>query len=552
MSKFRFEIGDRVMCNLGSAGWKLGRIIATDYREPTWTPDQTAPYQVMLESDHMLIYVPEDVDDYCRIATQEDLKILSRTDALAMLPEELESPSESPRKISSNLRLGCDDQESQLEFFGYRNGRCHGCDCCPRNWRNVEFYSEHYRCVERNELKVTRQAVDLGSVRVGDSVNHRANQGPLSDAGFMQCPMLVRLPPGLKFSDDGSLIGNVHFDPHRSMEYEVDFVAVSTDRWDDPDVGIVRLEIKMKVGGNEPPVDFDLIEFQKQQARARESANECYDKLGSQWNRWELGESNNSETCKRMGAELGRLRQILEQNPRLDRGWWWAQLGGYHMNIHKLLENTLLECEIYLGHALTFGDSEVRWLAEQNLKGCYKKRLLEAARFLWIAGLKQMLEGQWDLAAKTLQRAASKSDGWGWAINFGDIWFTESAARLIHGVQLKLEESTDATVLNGSASTWIAESKELLDRGVARTGEADYFGSEGHPWAVEIAAAVDSFEQLGKDEGQTIQWLQSFKSRTAYWCAQVLGGAYPFPPPIRPRSENAADLVERLLKHNDF
>ena len=38
------------------------------------------------------------------------------------------------------------------------------------------------------------------------------------------------------------------------------------------------------------------------------------------------------------------------------------------MNIHKLLENALFECELYLGYALTFGDSEVRRMAEQNLE----------------------------------------------------------------------------------------------------------------------------------------------------------------------------------------
>ena len=51
--------------------------------------------------------------------------------------------------------------------------------------------------------------------------------------------------------------------------------------------------------------------------------------------------------------------------------------------VHKLLENTLYECELYLGHALMFGDAEVRRAAEQNLDGCYQKRLLgECARML--------------------------------------------------------------------------------------------------------------------------------------------------------------------------
>ena len=63
------------------------------------------------------------------------------------------------------------------------------------------------------------------------------------------------------------------------------------------------------------------------------------------------------------------------------------------MNVHRLLENALFECELYLGHALTFGDAEVRRMAEQNLEGCYQKRLLEAARFMWTDGCKLMRRG---------------------------------------------------------------------------------------------------------------------------------------------------------------
>ena len=50
-----------------------------------------------------------------------------------------------------------------------------------------------------------------------------------------------------------------------------------------------------------------------------------------------------------MRADLRRLRDLLELHPRLDGGRWWAELGGFHMNIHKLLENALFECELFLG-----------------------------------------------------------------------------------------------------------------------------------------------------------------------------------------------------------
>ena len=200
----------------------------------------------------------------------------------------------------------------------------------------------------------------------------------------MQCPTLVQLPPGVRFSDNGSLHGKVRFDPHRGATYRVDFVAVSTADWDDPTVGIVRLEIAFIVEGNEPPTGFDVNAFKQEQQLVRVVAERSLQTLANTWALWEQRALDNQDTRDQMVAELRRLRDLLERHPRLDGGRWWTQLGGYHMNVHKLLENMLFECELYLGHALTFGDTEARHWAEQNLKGCYQKRLLEAARFMWI------------------------------------------------------------------------------------------------------------------------------------------------------------------------
>ena len=49
------------------------------------------------------------------------------------------------------------------------------------------------------------------------------------------------------------------------------------------------------------------------------------------------------------------------------------------MNIHKLMENVLLHCELFLGQVLLFTTEgrEAQELAEENLKGCFAKRKLE-------------------------------------------------------------------------------------------------------------------------------------------------------------------------------
>ena len=280
-----------------------------------------------------------------------------------------------------------------------------------------------------------------------------------------------------------------------------------------------------------------------------------------------------------MLSELRRLRQLLELHPRLDGGLWWAHLGGFFMNVHKLLENTLFECELYLGHALTFEDRRVRAVAEQNLAGCYQKRLLEAARFGWIDGLEQMMAAagkgddggrnwtDWAAAAETFRRAATQKDGWGWAVNYGEIWMSEAAARLVVGAKLAMVEGGAAAAARAEgAQPWVTQASELLERGGARANEGSAFGPAGHPWAAEIGAALaacrESIKELtcsGDDAcadaaaavAHFESWLGDFKLRTLYWCAQALGGAAPFPPQPRVRLEDAAALRMRLPGHNE-
>ena len=222
MSRLRFEVGTSVMCNLGPDGWKLGRIIALDYREDHWPIGKDAPYEVLLNDNHTLIYVPDDNSRYCREATNEDLKIAHRMDALDILPSEVNMikskfNEESNNFDSSNKSLiGCEQGEAKQGSPGYRSGRCYCCHYFPKNWSYAELYSEHYRCVARNGIRITRQTVNLGRISVGEQIKHQPGQDLLSKDGFMQAPTLVRLPPGIHFFDDGSLEGKIQFDPYRN------------------------------------------------------------------------------------------------------------------------------------------------------------------------------------------------------------------------------------------------------------------------------------------------------------------------------------------------
>ena len=547
MSNLRFEEGAPLMCNMGPGGWVLGRVIALHYREASWPAEKEAPYQVLLEADHSLIYVPEDEPLYCREPTAEELRVMQRSDARPVLPAE--SNEVSTEVIEPDLikgsQLACVDGVSQPGSAGYRNGTCHCCESCPQSWSSAELYSEHYRCATRNGLTVKPNVIDLGTVRVGELIDVPAKAELPREGGFLQCPMLVRLPPGPRFSDDGSLLGKVRFDPQRESSYQVEFVAVSTVDWNKPSGEISRLEIRFMVEGNEPPAGFDLAAFQKKEQEAREEAESLMARLGEIWSKWEKRQLTQRVVCEQMCAELASLRELLHYHPRLDRGKWWAQLGGYYMNVHKLLENTLFECELYLGHALTFADAEVRQWAERNLEGCYQKRLLEAARFLWLDAMRQMLLGHWGEAAQTLKLAATKNDGWGWGVNYGSLWISESAARLVVGAELHLQTREGSS----NDESWSLEVQQLLKKSRERNDEA-VFGAEGHPWALELEVALKKYRDLRQSGDATAEWLTAFKQRTTYWCAQVLGGASPYPSKPRSRREDAGLLLRRLPGHN--
>merc|ERR1740130_1030835 len=163
-----------------------------------------------------------------------------------------------------------------------------------------------------------------------------------------------------------------------------------------------------------------------------------------------------------MKQDLRKLRDLLEDRPRLAGGKFWMYLGGLHMNIHKLMENVLLECETFLGAALLFPDADVVRMAEQNLEGCYAKRQLEAAKFLWVDGLMLAKKGNWGEAETVLLRAAGKKNGWGWGVNNGDIWIVLSAVQAILALQGALAvEARQAVQVLSDSEQWITAQEFL-------------------------------------------------------------------------------------------
>ena len=64
-----------------------------------------APYQVILDEDHTLIYVPDDDDRCCREASEGEIRITKRMDALAPLPSG--APVDTDDMLNQEETLGC-------------------------------------------------------------------------------------------------------------------------------------------------------------------------------------------------------------------------------------------------------------------------------------------------------------------------------------------------------------------------------------------------------------------------------------------------------------
>ena len=64
---YRFSVGTKVRCLVGPTQWKVGVIVALNYREADWPTGAYAAYQVKLR-EGQLIYAPVDLDDCIRAA----------------------------------------------------------------------------------------------------------------------------------------------------------------------------------------------------------------------------------------------------------------------------------------------------------------------------------------------------------------------------------------------------------------------------------------------------------------------------------------------------
>ena len=278
---------------------------------------------------------------------------------------------------------------------------------------------------------------------MGDPVNWSASN--LVQTGWLNnCVAHQALHgTGLTFHDDASLTGVLT----PLVEKEVWFTAFNTVNNE-----IVRLNLHLYVNTHRPPLRGG---FESVDAEVSRGANAAV----AHYNKWEQRRQSHAATIHGMNAEFARMKAVLDHNPLTGKGFGWGVLGALHMNTHKLLENVLLEAELYLGEALTFGagagldfsTTKAVVFAEENLKGCFAKRQLEAAKYLWREGMERTVVGMdgmfrngatrlsnadekvWVDIAQLFERAAELKEGWGWGVNNGEIYLALASVNILRG-----------------------------------------------------------------------------------------------------------------------
>jgi hypothetical protein len=355
------------------------------------------------------------------------------------------------------------------------------------------------------------------SVVTGEPIEWKPNNP--GSYGWNQCSQIPSLPKGLTFNDAGQLSGTVSFDWQEEAEYVRKFVALSTTQWK-KEGSIGKIEIIFKVTRNIAPPGFDEAAEDRRFAKGRQAARTAASNAFSVYQQYEQQKVTHDRTVDQMKLHLSALRNILEIQPHLEGGMLWGWLGGLHMNVHKLMENMLLECEAYLGAALLFPSDEVRQFAAQNLEGCYSKRQLEAAKFIWLEGLERVSQEDWAGARGALERAAQKKEGWGWGVNNGDIWMALGAVQLVQWAESQQQQQLQG---DQAALVGLEEARSTLMKAKNRRDD--------HPWTLSNLQAADRFEAAAATDLQ--QLLVEFVHETKSWCADVMPHVQPKPRPAK-------------------
>jgi hypothetical protein len=353
-------------------------------------------------------------------------------------------------------------------LLNYRLGLCEQCHCSALQWTCVELLSKHYKCTDRTHATFYNVSRHLGTHSIGNHFSWSVPSNLPTRHWLRNCVSHATLHnTGLTFRDDGILEGVISPLSEKEIWLTAFHTAISTSNGETITT-VTRLNLHLYINTHVPTTVHSFETVHPNVSRAADRAVAYY-------NSWESGQQNHADAIKGMNQEFARMKSTLDVAPHDAFGW--AILGALHMNTHKLLENVLLEAEHYLGHALTFGGAAADF-AEKNLEGCYAKRQLEAAKFIWMEGMEALVKGIAVLAVEMkaetevgsdgtmlvemdneklarsellfvraehlFERASKKKSGWGWGVNNGEIYLGLASSILL---QSRIERRSSACKL---------------------------------------------------------------------------------------------------------
>ena len=283
---------------------------------------------------------------------------------------------------SADSNTGCSAPPPTKPGHGYRDGRCGGCECCPLRWSCLEMHSRGYSCAGRTGVPVEELQLGMGlsSVAVGETVT--ASVPGVRWNAVPECHSV--LPPGLSLHLNSSdsdatpsaleLRGVLGYDPARDATYTLDFEAVSVVGDSAEKYSLQRVTGKLTVRNvrragdskSEAALEAQVAALTASDAKARGAGLAGFRAFEQYYTERTL---SHRDSVRRMYAAEQELCAVLDESPAVASGLYWNWAGGLYMNLHKLLEDVLVDgCEHHFEQGLLYKPEDENLRA--NLDGC--------------------------------------------------------------------------------------------------------------------------------------------------------------------------------------
>lgn len=249
--------------------------------------------------------------------------------------------------------VGCAAPPAARPGFGYRDGLCSGCECCPLRWSCLEMHSQGYNCAERTGVDVEELELTQRSPTWTVGATIAASVSGVRWAAIPACHSV--LPPGLSLALNGpelSLSGELGYDPTRPSMYSFEFEATSVvgDSYSEV-FALQRVKLTAQVL-NTKPTDLPAgaaRAIAATEVEARSAGISGFDAFDHYYNQRTL--SHPDSVARMYVAEQG-LTKALNEEPALSAGLFWGWAGDRCIKIDDFLCSN--RCVLYYNRRILY------------------------------------------------------------------------------------------------------------------------------------------------------------------------------------------------------